>query len=113
MAIKPGETGVALQQGSVSHGARLRPGSTEAGGRDIEQIRVEGLQIVGTEAQPIHDARSEVLDEDVGARGERPRDRDRFRLLQVEDDASFRLAENRVQLRATPGIAATRRLDLD
>jgi hypothetical protein len=50
VAIEPGKTSVALQQGSVSHGARLRPGSPESGGRDIEQIRVEDLQIVGAQS---------------------------------------------------------------
>ncbi len=91
---------------------RLRPGPPEAGGRDIEQIGVEGLQLVGAEAQPVHDTRSEIFDHYVAARGERPRDRDRFRLLQVEHDTSFRLAENRVQLGGTAGVAASGRLDL-
>ena len=39
-----------MQQGSVSHGPRLRPSPPEAGGRDIEQIWVEGLQVVRAEA---------------------------------------------------------------
>src|SRR5271156_3125664 len=113
MAIEPGETGIALQQGSVSHGAGLRPGSPEAGGRDIEQMRVDRLQVVGAETQPVHDAGREVFDDDVGPRGERPRDRHRLRLLQVEDDALFRLAENRVQLRDAAGVAAAGRLYLE
>ena len=50
MAIEPGETGIALQEGAVGDGARLRPGSSEAGGREIEQIRVEDLQVVRAEA---------------------------------------------------------------
>ena len=113
MAIEPGETGITLQQRAVSDCVGFRSGSPETGGRDTEQIRVEGLQVVGAEAQPVHNPRSEVFDDNVGARGERPCDRDRFRLLEVEDDAAFRLAENRMQFGGAARVAAAGRLDLD
>ena len=38
------------KQRAVSHRTRLRPGSPQAGGRDIEQIRVERLQLVDAES---------------------------------------------------------------
>src|SRR5690349_19192368 len=101
MAIEPGETGIALQQSAVSDGARLRSSTAEAGSRDIEQIGVERLQRIGAEAEPVHDARREILDDNIGTNCERPRNRDRFRLFQVEDDASFRLTKHDVQLGGT------------
>ena len=71
------------------------------------------LQRLGTETEPVHDTGGVVLDQDVGLCGKRPRDLDRLRLLQVEDDALLRLPEHRMQFRCAPRVAAAGRLDLD
>ena len=78
MAIEPGKTGIALQQGAVGDGARFRPGSPETGGRDIDQSGVDRPQRLRAEAEPVHDPGREVLDQHVGFRGQRPRDGDRL-----------------------------------
>ena len=80
MAVEPGEPGITLQQGAVGDGVRLGPGAPEAGCRDIDQIGIECAQRFGAEAQPIHDAGREVLDQHIGFGGQLARDGDGLRL---------------------------------
>src|SRR5580700_8666536 len=113
VAIEPGKTGIALQQGTVGHGVRLRSGASQTGGRDIDQIWIDRLQGVRAEAKPIHDPSREILDQHIGFGGQRASDPNRFRRFEVEHDAAFCLAEDGVQLRPSTGVAAAWRLDLD
>ena len=113
MTIQPGKSGVALQQRPIRDGLRVRPGSAHPRCGDIDEIRVHGLQRLGAQTEPVHDAGGVILDQDVGLRGKRPRDLDGLRLLQVEDDALLRLPKHRMQFRSAPRVAAAGRFDLD
>ena len=103
MAIEPGEPGIALQQGAVGDGVRFRAGSTEPGGGNIDQIGIDATQSFGAEAQPIHDAGREVLDQHVGFGGQCPSDCDGFRLLEIEDDRFFAWPSTVCNSDARPG----------
>jgi hypothetical protein len=113
MAIKAGESGITLQQRSISDRVRIRSGASHAGRGDVDEIWIHCFQRVGAETQPIHDARREILDEDVRLCGEEPRDFDGLGPLQVEHDALFTLAEHRMQSARPPRIALAGRFHLD
>ena len=113
MTIEPGKSGVALQQRPIRDGLRIRPRSPHPRCGDIDEVRVHGLQRLGAETQPVHDAGGEVFDQDVGLRGKGARDLDSLRLLQVKDDALLRLAKHRMQFRCAPRVAGAGCFDLD
>ena len=52
--------------------ADARPALAVTADRADDQLRVDRAQCVISQSQPIHDARSELFDEDVGAFDERP-----------------------------------------
>src|SRR5690606_9857116 len=67
----------------------LGPGAFAAPcrGRSINNIRPDLADVVVTEPKAIHDARAEVLDEDIDGWNERPDDLDRFGDLEVQGEA--------------------------
>src|SRR3954454_3250869 len=98
---------------------RTRP---EALQRRVDQPRVELVQVLPGEAEPVHDARAEVLDQDVGAVHELAEDLLALVRLHVEGEAPLVAVEHRevqrVHVRqiaqlAAGHVAAAGLLDLD
>jgi len=59
----------------------------EARHRNVYEARVHPLQHFPADAEPIHDAGAQVLDQDVGLAGQLLEDALALRVLQVERDA--------------------------
>ncbi len=68
----------------VAGAARIRPGLAEAGDRAHHDLRIEFFAIVPAKPEPLHDARRERFDDDVGFGDEIARDRKALRLGEVE-----------------------------
>ena len=73
-----------------------RPGLAEAGDRGVDQPRVVARQGRVVEAEPLHHARAEVLDHDVGLRRQLGGEALAVLGLQVEDDALLAAVHRRV-----------------
>ena len=70
----------------VARGLGQRPVLTPAGHPAVDQPRVDGLALLGADAQPLGDARPHPLDEQVGAPDQLEHGRRRLGLLEVEGD---------------------------
>ena len=71
-----------VEAGALGVGAGLAEGADGA----VDELRVELLHGLIAEAQPVHDAGAEALDEDVGVLYELLADLDGARVLEVHDD---------------------------
>src|SRR5262249_42737628 len=104
---------------------RQRSARAEGGDRAVDQPRVLGVQRLPAEAVPIHDARTEVLDQHVGAAHQAPHQRRAGLLADVDGEAALvavqALEVEPADLRrkaarsvgVADAVAAPRLLDLD
>ena len=113
------QAGHRLADRVVAGPAAVRAFRTEAGDRAIDQPRIVGGERLIAEAEPVHRAGAEILDDDVGSERKLSRRRLAVLGLQVERDAllvAVHRAERAVVVGLAPHperIAAVRRLDLD
>ncbi|MNS69547.1 hypothetical protein D3C72_1028630 [compost metagenome] len=71
--------------GAVLVGARL----AIAGDRHINQSRIDRLQGFVTQAQTLHDTRTELLEHNVVVLQQRPDHLQRLRLLEIQGEAAL------------------------
>jgi hypothetical protein len=116
-----GDAGDALHQVVVGGFWRVRPRLPVADEGDIDQLRIDGAQIVVAELQAPHRGRADVADDDVGVLAQPQQRVAPFRPLEVEHDRALVTVELQID-GAHPRIAhrlaaahhvAVRRLDLD
>src|SRR3546814_14783291 len=71
-------------------------GLSETGNRTIDQPRVQRLQVAVAQAETLHDAGAEILDQDIGGLDQIPHQIHGSRILKVERNAflaGFQMAE--------------------
>jgi hypothetical protein len=73
---------------------RAGAGLAIAGDRAIDDVGPDGADVVIAEAEPGHDARPELLDDDVGALDQRAQPRARGLVLQVQRHAFLATVEH-------------------
>ena len=85
---------------------RVRPGLALARRRGIDDRRVAGGEIVVAEAEPVHHARAEVLDDDIGVLRELEDPLADRRVLEVDRDTPLVAVEReeRVDLAVAPAV---------
>jgi hypothetical protein len=115
------DAGEGLHEGLVAGRVLARPGAAERGDRTVDQPRIDRRQRLVAEAEALHGARAEVLDEDVGRPDERLDHVHRLGRLEIERHAALVAVEEQVGrglavLVRGPGaglVARARVLDLD
>ena len=76
-------------------------------------IRIGSGRAASTPSPTVHDTGREILDQYVRFCGQRLCGSHGLRVLEVENDALFRLAKHRVQFGGSAGVSAAGRFDLD
>src|SRR5215472_7849501 len=85
-----------LEQRLVAGAVLPRPRAAEGGDRAVDEARVDRREVVVAETEALHRARAEVLDEDVGAAGERLHDLRALRGLEIERHAALVAIEEQI-----------------
>jgi hypothetical protein len=110
-----------LHERLVAGAVLARAGAAERRHRAVDQLRIDGRQRVVAQAERLHRAGAEVLDQDVGAGDHLLQDRHPLRRLEVERHVPLVAVDDQKRRRLTilvgrPGprlVAAARVLDLD
>ena len=97
----------------VAGGLGERPALAPAGDAPEHQLGIARQADLGPEAEALHHAGAEALDQRVGAVDQLERGRRRFRLLQVERDRAAAAIEKAAALERIERVAAGRRLAVD
>src|SRR4029077_6156223 len=67
----------------------VRATRSEPGQRDVDDVRVDGPDVVVTKAEAVHDTGAVVLDDHIGPGCEATDDVDAFRRMEVDGDRSL------------------------